>query len=364
MKFSFGICDLPNNPQLLNELQSACAQLENKLSKIDIQSLSITEYNKKYLNQMIGSPDGLTNTLRKYAFVLAWALHKEQNFKDITFLDYGAGHGLLGMVASQLGIKNTILSDIFPPSMEDAKVLANALELHIAHYIVGDIDETIQYIKDNSINVDVISNYDTIEHIYDINDFISKLNNFGNKLTYFFASGANGSNPFIEKNLRQTHLRFERYNKEVQKGHKASDSVLAYTSIRESILRENFDNFSDTEVHELVRVTRGKRKDDIIRIAQAYIDTKKLPAEINEPTDTCDPMNGNWAEHIMNPFDLNQDLGQFGFKDTFVIAGYYGKPKKLIKKIAGYLFNLYIKLMPTKLGLKLSPYYAIYGTKS
>lgn len=363
--FSFGITHLPsNNPQLLNDLQQACDRLEKKLSKLDFFKLNITDYNKKYLNQMIGTHDGLANTLRKYAFVLSWALHKHKNFKDITFLDYGAGHGLLGMVAAELKIKKTILSDIFPPSMADAKELSKALNLNIAHYIPGDTDDTIKYLKENNIEIDVISNYDTIEHIYDIEEFLSKLNQFGKSVTYFFASGANGNNPFIEKDLRATHLKFERYDKEIQKGHKASDSVQAYTTIRENIIKEQFDCFSEEELKELVRVTRGKRKDDILKIAQDYKETKNLPAEIPEKTDTCDPMNGNWAEHIMDPYELNKNLASKGFNNTLVLAGYYGKPKKFIKKMVGFFFNIYIKLMPTKLGLKLSPYYAIYGTKA
>lgn len=313
---------------------------------------------------MIGTHDGLINTLRKYAFVLSWAFHKHSNFKELTFLDYGAGHGLLGMLASELGIKNCILSDIFPPSMVDAKKLATALNLSFSHYITGDTDDTIKYLKVNNINIDVVSNYDTIEHIYDINDFLLKLNSFGNKVTYFFASGANGYNPFIEKDLRSTHLRFERYDKEVQKGHKSSDSTMAYTKIRENIIKEKFDCFDDKQLRDLVFVTRGKRRDDILKIAEVYKTTKSLPSEIAEITDTCDPMTGNWAEHIMDPYQLNKDLSQYGFSGTFVIAGYYGKPKKFIKKVVGFIFNIYIKLMPTKLGLKLSPYYAIYGTKA
>ena len=153
-------------------------------------------------------------------------------------------------------------------------------------------------------------------------------------------------------------------NKEIQKGHKASDSIQAYTTIRANIIKEQFDCFSEAELKELVRVTRGKRKDDILKIAQDYKETKNLPTEIPEKTDTCDPMNGNWAEHIMDPYELNKNLTTKGFNNTLVLAGYYGKPKKFIKKVVGFFFNIYIKLMPTKLGLKLSPYYAIYGTKA
>jgi 2-polyprenyl-3-methyl-5-hydroxy-6-metoxy-1,4-benzoquinol methylase len=171
MSFSFGICKLPKHPELLKVIQSGCERLEKKLSSVDFKNLPITDYNKNYILQMIGTPDGLTNTMRKYAFVLSWALHKEKDFLNLTFLDYGAGHGLLSMLAAEIGIKNCIMSDIFAPSMDDAKVLAGALDLNISHFIVGDMDQTIEYLNKNQQNIDVVSNYDTIEHIYDINDF-------------------------------------------------------------------------------------------------------------------------------------------------------------------------------------------------
>lgn len=364
MSFTFGICRLPDNKILLDAIQLGCTRLELKLSVLDFEKLEISEYNKKYINQMIGTPDGLRNTMRKYAFVLAWALNKVEDISKIQFLDYGAGHGLLSMLASEIGVGHCIMSDIFPPSMEDAKTLSESLNLRIDHFIAGDIDSTIDYLKINELNIDVVSNYDTIEHIYDINDFFIKLKNLGSNPTYFFASGANGANPFIKKMLVRDHIFLEHNDKEILPGHKESDSTLAYTKIRRNIITDVFKDFSQKELDELVKVTRGKVKSDILNISKKYQETKILPAEITEPTDTCDPMTGNWAEHIMNPDQLNRTLELNGFKNTFVIAGYYGKPKKLIKKVAGLLFNVYTKILPTKMGLKLAPFYAIYGEKS
>lgn len=364
MSFTYGICKLPkNNDLLLSKISDACSRLETKLNHINFSELDITDYNKKYINQMIGTPAGLRNTTRKYAFVLAWALHKVEDISKITFLDYGAGHGLLSMLAAELGLGKSVMSDIFGPSMDDAKVLSEKLNLKIDHFIVGDIEETINYIKDHNLNVDVVSNYDTIEHIYNIDNFLNNLNKFGTNITYFFASGANGDNPFIKKLLVKDHLLVEFKDKKIVKGHKASDSSLAYIKLRRKYITEVFKDFSDDELDELVRVTRGKRKDDILKIAEEYKSTNTLPAEIPEPTDTCDPANGNWAEHIMNPFELNKKLEKFNFENTFVIAGYYGKPKKLIKKMAGFIFNIYTRIMPVKQGLILAPFYAIYGRK-
>lgn len=361
MSFNLGIINLPNNPKLIEDLSLACARMEKKLSKINFFDLNITEYNKKYINQMIGTHDGLINTLRKYAFILSWAFNKKYGKENLTFLDYGAGHGLMSMLAKELGIKHVLLSDIFPPSMDDAKELAKKLNLSIDHFIVGDIPETLEYLKQHKIEIDVISNYDTIEHIYKIEDFIKALPMFGSNINYFFGSGANGSNPFIDKKLRSIHKKIERMDKEVKEGHKASDSVKAYTTIRREIILEKHQDLDEKDLNQIVRLTRGKRKDVILRDVEEFKRTGNLPIEISESTDTCDPMNGNWAEHIMDPYDLNQKFEMVGFKNTFVLAGFYGKPKKIINKIAGFFFNLFVKLMPTKIGLKLAPYYAIYG---
>lgn len=361
MSFNFGIINLPNNQKLINDLADACQRLEEKLSQIDFFELNITDYNKKYINQMIGTPDGLVNTLRKYAFVLSWALNKKYGQINLTFLDYGAGHGLMSMLAKELGIKNVVVSDIFGPSMDDAKELAKTLNLSIDHFIVGDITETLEYLNNDNISIDVISNYDTIEHIYRIDDFINALPKFGKNINYFFGSGANGCNPFINKKLRNYHYQLETTTREKSIGQKERDTVKAYIDIRKEIILENHQDINEADLEKIVRLTRGKRKDDILKDVAEFKATGKLPEEIPETTDTCDPTNGNWAEHIMDPFELNKKFEQVGFKNTFVLAGFYGKPKKLVNKIAGFFFNMYIKIMPTKLGLKLAPYYAIYG---
>jgi hypothetical protein len=194
--------------------------------------------------------------------------------------------------------------------------------------------------------------------------FLGKLYLLGKSPSYFFASAANGSNPFIKNQLVKAHIFLEHNDKDVQVGLKESDPKLAHKTLREQIILKEFNKLPKDELDQLVRVTRGKREDDIISITKDFIDTKILPVEISEPTDTCDPMTGNWAEHIMDPFELNNFLTKKGFNKTFVIAGYYGKPKKFIKKVAGLFFNLYTFVMPVKQGLMLSPYYAIYGNKN
>ena len=72
--FSFGITEFPNNNQIINAMAKACESLYNKLENLNISSLDISEYNKNYLTQMIGTKDGKINTLRKYAHVLSWAI--------------------------------------------------------------------------------------------------------------------------------------------------------------------------------------------------------------------------------------------------------------------------------------------------
>jgi len=73
-------------------------------------------------------------------------------------------------------------------------------------------------------------------------------------------------------------------------------------------------------------------------------------------------MNGNWAEHLMNPQVLANILSDAGF-NTKVLSGYYGHNKNPIKNTLAKVLNGIISISRNQ-GIKCAPFYTIHGKRS
>jgi len=58
---------------------------------------------------------------------------------------------------------------------------------------------------------------------------------------------------------------------------------------------------------------------------------KEFPNPIEHPTNTCDPYTGNWIEHLMNPYHLQETLIFNGF-NAEVLPIYWGRGNNFSKK--------------------------------
>ena len=341
------------------EIQNAFLSLTNKINNLDIDSLILSDYYRRYFNE-IANKKNLTNTLNKYKFILLMAI-KDSNemINNLTFMDYGGGTGILSMLAKEANFKNVIYSDIYKPSCIESCLVATKMGIKCDHYVLGDIDKVINYVKENSLNVDVIGNYDVIEHVYDIKYFLENIKYLSNsKISIFLASGANGANPKINFQMTRLHEKMEFIGREYTYGRKPTDATLSLLKMRKVIISNEYPQLNEKKIDLLARATRGLTKADILKALQLYFDTGKIPNP-NHPTNTCDPLTGNWFEQILNPFLLTSDLKKQGFSNCEVFAGRYFSKNNYIKK----LLNLFIIIFPPRLSLIVSPFYAIKGYK-
>lgn len=353
----------PTNAPHTQKILQAAEKLENKLRSIDPSNLPISEYNQRYLGGHVTSQDALLLNLKKYTFILSWALAgTNKELEKLTFMDYGGGHGMLSFLAKQSGIGVVIHNDIYPVSCQDAETVSKHLSVPLDHYIPGDINDVISYFEDNSIYCDVIANYDVIEHIYDINEFLLKLSEIPTAgLSIFLASAANERNPIIGNALRRQHIAFETRDREYRKGRKPTDTNKALLELRRDIVRDYAPQLKDEEVNCLAKLTRGLIKNDIEESVQVYLDTSVLPQPPDHPTNTCDPFTGNWFEHLMDPYKLSRTLDVYGFVST-VRCGYYDSPRNTIKRSIKHVLNFIIR-QTGPFGLYFAPYYAIHAIK-
>jgi SAM-dependent methyltransferase len=284
----------------------------------------------------------------------------------LVFLDYGGGTGFLSLLAKELGINSVVYNDIYEVSCVDARIIAESVGNVADYYVNGDIDDLIKFIQKKNINCNVIASYDVIEHIYDIETFFEKVPSLSNNsLSVVMASGANSFNFYVKNKLKKTHLELEYKDRENKYGHKDRDCLRSYLSVRKDMICKHIQelnkSLTEYEISQLSKKTRGKIEADIKKSVDEYLKTGKFPQELKDPTNTCDPVTGNWAEHLMDPFHLERILSERGF-DVCVLSGYYGRSKNVLKRLLGEFLNILINAL-RKQSIKIAPFYAIYGNR-
>lgn len=293
--------------KFLLELDSAAHELYIKLNNINPESLNISDYSKRYL---LSYTANLEKHISKYAYLVYYALNNEnKEYSNMTILDYGGGIGLLSLLLKQLGIGTVIYNDIYDLSCKDAKELANSLDLEANYYIEGNIDDVIHSTNKSAITLNSIISYDVIEHIYKPYEFINRISNLNNKnCSVVIASGANPLNPIINAKLRMHQINIERENRKYVKGHKERDALKSYRSLRNIIIKEwlkkHFIIEKGQNIKKLSEITRGYIKEDIEILLKNYYFENKIICPIKDLTNTCDPITGNWDEHLMNPYNI------------------------------------------------------------
>ncbi|MBD3338122.1 MAG: hypothetical protein GF353_03365 [Candidatus Lokiarchaeota archaeon] len=364
MNFFYQASKKPNNDYLKIKINEAANRLYSKLVNYDIKGVEISEYNRRYFGNKIKNPVSIYKCLQKYSFLLLWSLSSNQKpLENVVFMDYGGGHGMLSLLAKELKIGTVIHTDIFEISCYDAKTIGESLNIPADYYIPGDIDEVIEFLRAESISCDAISNFDVIEHIYDISKFFDKIKLLtDDKIEIFFASGANSLNSRINKRLMKQHLEFEYKDRGYKFGRKPTDTTKALFELRKDLIRSAANSkLKEDEIELLSRLTRGFLVDHIKAITASYVENKKLPKPIKHPTNTCDPFTGNWFEHLMDPFELKKILDLNGF-ETSIYSGYYSTGKTLVRSVTTFLLNLLITFSSNK-GLRIAPFYAIHAIK-
>lgn len=364
MKFMYKFASLPKDYKLLKSIDSAANKLFDKLRELNMDTLKISDYNKKYLENKLAS---LTTNLQIYSYILSWSLVKSNvPFNKFVFLDYGGGSGMLSLLAKELGIGTVIYNDIYDVSCEDAQQIAKSIGNEADYYVQGDIDDMFIFLREKNINCDAIASFDVIEHVYEIESFFEKIPSLSNNpMSVVMSSGANIFNLLIRKRLTRKQLEAEFEDREKKYGHKERDCLKSYLSSRKDMILKYSKKLNkvlgEKEIEQLARMTRGKIEADIQKCVDEYFKTGKFPQEPNHPTNTCDPHTGNWMEHLMNPYCLANILSKRGFK-VFVLSGYYGRSENTTKRFLGKVLNIFINIFKEQ-GIKIAPFYTIYGKR-
>ncbi|MBU7025605.1 MAG: 50S ribosomal protein L11 methyltransferase, partial [Theionarchaea archaeon] len=246
MKFIYNPAQLPDDFNLLQDINSAAHTLFRKLKNLDIDTLNISDYTKKYVGNHVRA---LERTLQNYSYVLAWSL-AYMNLKECTFLDYGGGSGILSLLARLCGVRTVVYSDIYDVSCRDAKVIGESMHNQADYYVHGDIDDVITFLRGHSLLCDAIASYDVIEHIYDIEGFFTRIPDVPGVSTVVMSSGANKYHPLIRRHIMKKQREVEYTDRKKVWGHKERDCMKAYYNVRKEIISGYTGKLTEKEVEQ------------------------------------------------------------------------------------------------------------------
>jgi 2-polyprenyl-3-methyl-5-hydroxy-6-metoxy-1,4-benzoquinol methylase len=344
--------------QLQSQIASAQIRLYDKFINLDIKSLNISEYNKRYLGGKIAI---LKNELQLCGRLLYLSLNDSHiSPEHFVLVDYGGGSGLISFLAAEMGIGTVIYNDIYDVSCMDVRHLSNTLGLTLDHIVCGDVDELASYLHKNSISINAITSYDVLEHIYDVESHFRNLSCLSDStFRIIYASGANIANPRYVRHVKKKQIEAEYKNREKKWGHKERDSLRAFLDVRKNMISEYAPDLNFEIVEQLARSTRGLIQRDIEKCVDEFRLQGSITYHIDHPTNTCDPYTGNWCEHLMDFEWLEQILKNEGFS-VQIVPGRYNTYEPFLKKSVKVFFNAVIQLFGRWV-MFIAPYYVVYA---
>ena len=341
---------------VVDMINSAKSRLLSKLVQIDPKAIGISEYNQRYLGSKIQYVEA---TLDLYGKLLLLAFEGSLVLpEDFSMVDYGGGSGLITLLATEAGFGGVIYNDIFEVSCADVKKLSEALGMQVDHVVPGDVEDLITYLKRESISVDAVVSNDVLEHIYDVRAHFRHLASLAeNPFRVVHATGANSLNWRFSAHAKKQQLEVEYENREAKWGHKDRDTLQAYLEVRRNIIFEYAPKLEKTHVEKLARATRGLMKQDIEKCVDEYHRKGSISYQPDHPTNTCDPLTGNWCEHLMDFDWLAQAVEASGFS-VKILPGAYFISGSFPKRSAKILINALLRVFG-RMCMFLAPHFVL-----
>lgn len=333
-------------------------RLRAKLRQVDVEALAISDYARTYLKGVLANN---TARLAVYEHLLSLAFPNGM-VEGTLVIDHGGGNGLLSLLAKEIRLR-VIYSDINQEATEGARALGEALGLPADHYVTGDTADLADYIREHRLFPRALISNDVIEHVYDQTEFLRSIaamlppSPVSVPFTIVMGSEANGANPRIRRRTIAMQKAVETQDRQRGPGHRTLDSLRSYRSLRADIIRASMPTAHPTLVDQLAEWTRGMNQRDIERAVEEY-PKRGLPTRLTHPTNTCDPITGNWAERLMDPRSLVATLEALGFRSR-VVPGLYA-PNTGAKGIIARALDVPIRILG-RLALPVSPYYVVVG---
>jgi 2-polyprenyl-3-methyl-5-hydroxy-6-metoxy-1,4-benzoquinol methylase len=274
-------------------------------------------------------------------------LLKNKPVDQLVILEYGAGLGSLFLLAKMIGCKTVIYNDILEDMVIAANIVSKHLNIPIDFFIGGDHKETIKKLNEDKLECDIILSRNVIEHIYDLDDFYRDMAIGQKSALLYFSTTANFYNPAMVLFHKKLHKRKE-------EEHKLQ---------RQEIIMKHFPEIGAHELENVTLATRGLAMNDFHEALVQYNNKQMLPDPNIHYTNTCDPGNGNWAEHLLPEEDYKKIIESKGYKLTILPAFWDTHYNSFLKNTFGKTMNFITRLLGPKGGLRTTAFIYIIAEK-
>ena len=236
-------------------------------------------------------------------------------------MDYGAGVGSLYLLAKMIGCY-VIYNDLLEDWKISARLIAEACQVKIDEYIVGDIDATLDVLQTRQLSCDIITSRNVIEHIYKPEDFFNSIRARQPWAAIYSSTTANYYNP-------AAHLQHIRWHRKCER---------RYVAQRAAIILEKLPALPAAALKKLAKATRGLAGKELENAIENF-EKGMLPVPKKFYTNTCDPSNGVWAEHLLTFEQYRLLIGEELFQIRFLPGFWDTHYSNPLKSAMGAVFN-------------------------
>jgi 2-polyprenyl-3-methyl-5-hydroxy-6-metoxy-1,4-benzoquinol methylase len=302
---------LQHDDDLGRLLNGKAADLYQRLRQLNADTLGLPSHCLYYYNA--SHSKRLFFSIETSAHLLYKAIQLTgRRPNEITIMDYGAGVGTLYLLSKLIGCK-VIYNDHLEDWKTSAQLIAEAINISIDEYIVGDIEDCLDKLDELGIQCDIVTSRNVIEHIYCLDKFYKAVHDRQPAAVIFSSTTANKSNPASVIKHVLWHRKWEN----------------VYRGKRMVTIERQAPGMSVAKKKILAKATRGLAAGDLVNAIEEYRRTGQTPDPSHYHSNTCDPENGVWAEHLLSMVEyrnlIDERLYNISFAPGFWDT-HYDKP--------------------------------------
>ena len=335
---------LQQNDELGNLINAQASELYKRAKQLDAGSLGIPAYCLAYFNS--SHSKRLFFSIETSAHLLYRSITMVgKPPSDIVLMDYGAGVGTLYILAKMIGCNTVIYNDHLPDWRLSAQLIAEAVNVRIDQYVVGDIGDCLNSLFEMHLNCDIITSRNVIEHIYKLDWFYNAIYQRQSKAIIFSSTTANKQNPISAVKHAIWHRKWEK----------------VYRGKRAVAIERQSHGLSATKIKVLSKATRGLAASDLEEAIEEYRRSGKKPDPRTIGSNTCDPSTGVWAEHLVSQEAYRALINEKHYSVSFLPGFWDTHYNNNYMNLAGRILNKIIAA-GGKAGMVLAPFIYVIAT--
>ena len=236
-----------NNPDAIQKT------LAKTLAEIAVEKMDISNYSRTALRRVLAAAEYYLDIYRSSLERVLMMCDKSPD--EMTVVDYGGGHGLLGILAKKLGFAKVIYIDYSADALQTVREMSAMLGVSPDVVLQGDASTLGDWCRQNNAVPDALLAMDVIEHIYVLDDFFASLHTLSPRLRMLFTTA---SNPYNSRVVRRLHYAMVAD----EQGHGDKKGFL---QLRREYIKQQHPDMPDKQIDYWAKNTRGLMYVDIDR---------------------------------------------------------------------------------------------------